>query len=174
MAHTYWRQARLYESTVPVQGKSVVYSTKPKWRTEARKGGGAATTDYIHAEGQTASESVEQQALFRWAAFAAGKYPELRLLYHVPNEGKRSQWTGARMRSEGLKSGVPDLCLPVARSGYHGLYIELKAGKNKPTANQLAWLEALEAQGYKTAVCYGWEAAKTVIENYLKAGEEKK
>lgn len=56
------------------------------------------------------------------------------------------------MRSEGLKSGVPDLCLPVARSGYHGLYIELKAGKNKPTDNQLAWLEVLEAQGYKTAV----------------------
>ena len=122
----------------------------------------------------TATESEEQRSLFDWATIAAGKYPALNLLFHIPNEGKRSQWTGARMRSEGLKSGVPDLCLPVARSGYHGLYIELKAGKNKPTANQLAWLEALEAQGYKTAVCYGWEAAKNVIEAYLKSGEEKK
>ena len=122
----------------------------------------------------TANEGEEQRSLFVWAMIAARKYPALNLLFHIPNEGKRSQWTGARMRSEGLKSGVPDLCLPVSRSGYHGLYIELKAGKNKPTANQLAWLEALEAQGYKTAVCYGWEAAKTVIENYLKAGNEKK
>lgn len=122
----------------------------------------------------TATEGEEQRSLFLWAEMAAGKYPVLKLLFHVPNEGKRSQWTGARMRSEGLKSGVPDLCLPVARSGYHGLYIELKAGKNKPTDNQLAWLEALEAQGYKTAVCYGWEAAKNVIEAYLKAREEKK
>jgi len=121
----------------------------------------------------TVTESEEQKSLFVWATIAARKYPALNLLFHIPNEGKRSQWTGARMRSEGLKSGVPDLCLPVARSGYHGLYIELKAGKNKPTANQLAWLEALEAQGYKTAVCYGWEAAKNVIEAYLKAREEK-
>lgn len=123
---------------------------------------------------KTVTESEEQRCLFDWATIVAGKYPALNLLFHIPNEGKRSQWTGARMRSEGLKSGVPDLCLPVARSGYHGLYIELKAGKNKPTANQLVWLEALEAQGYKTAVCYGWEAAKTVIEAYLKSGEEKK
>lgn len=77
----------------------------------------------------TANESEEQRSLFVWATIAAGKYPALNLLFHIPNEGKRSPWTGARMRSEGLKSGVPDLCLPVARSGYHGLYIELKAGK---------------------------------------------
>lgn len=121
----------------------------------------------------TVTESEEQRSLFVWATIAAGKYPALNLLFHIPNEGKRSQWTGARMRSEGLKSGVPDLCLPVARSGYHGLYIEMKAGKNRPTDNQLAWLEALEAQGYKTAVCYGWEAAKNVIEAYLKSEEEK-
>ena len=122
----------------------------------------------------TANEGEEQRSLFVWATIAAGKYPALNLLFHFPKEGKRSQWTRARKRSEGLKSGVPDLCLRVARSGYHGLYIELNAGKNKPTANQLAWLEALETQGYKTAVSYGWEAAKNVIEAYLKSGEEKK
>lgn len=119
---------------------------------------------------QTASESVEQQCLFRWAEFAAVKHPVLNLLYHVPNEGRRSRSTGARMRAEGLKSGVPDICLPAPRSGYHGLYIELKANDNKATKNQLAWLKALDEQGYMTAICYGWVAAKEVIENYLKAG----
>lgn len=100
----------------------------------------------ISGEGsKTMSESEEQICLFRWAQWACCKYPELKLLFHVPNEGKRSVYTGARMRSEGLR-----------------------AGKNKPTANQIEWLSSLEEQGYMTAICYGWEAAKVVIENYLK------
>lgn len=70
----------------------------------------------ISGEGsKTMSESEEQICLFRWAQWACGKYPELKLLFHVPNEGKRSAYTGARMRSEGLRAGVPDLCLPVAK-----------------------------------------------------------
>lgn len=54
----------------------------------------------ISGEGsKTMSESEEQICLFRWAQWACGKYPELKLLFHVPNEGKRSAYTGARMRS---------------------------------------------------------------------------
>ena len=71
----------------------------------------------------TPSESVEQQALFRWANFMSGQYPALLLMYHIPNEGKRSRSTGARMKAEGLKPGVPDICLPVPVGQYHGLYI---------------------------------------------------
>lgn len=113
------------------------------------------------------SEENEQIALFRWAEFAMNQHPELKLMYHIPNEGKRSKITGARLKAAGLKSGVPDICLPVARGGYIGLYIEMKAGKNKPTENQEKWLYALKGEGYFTAVCYGWEKAKEVIENYL-------
>lgn len=72
------------------------------------------------------TESEEQQAVMKWAAAASGRWPELRLLYHVPNEGQRSMATGGRLRAEGLKSGVPDLCLPSAHGQYHGLYIEMK------------------------------------------------
>lgn len=45
----------------------------------------------------------------RWADFALTQYPELELLYHIPNEGKRSKVTGGRLKALGLKSGVPDL-----------------------------------------------------------------
>ena len=71
-------------------------------------------------------EEAEQCALMEWAAYNAGKWPELRLLYHIPNEGKRSIRAGARLKAQGLKRGVPDNHLPVARGGYIGLYIELK------------------------------------------------
>ena len=91
-------------------------------------------------------------------------------MYHVPNEGKRSKSAGARMKQEGLKPGVPDVCLPVAHGGFHGLYIEMKVGKNKPTDNQKEWLAGLKKQGYSTAVCYGWEAASKEILKYLNLG----
>lgn len=113
------------------------------------------------------SESMEQQALFRWAAYQSGKFPELVLLYHVPNEGKRSVSAGARLKAEGLKKGVPDLCLPVARGKYHGLYIELKAQGGRLTGEQAGWLSALNSQGYKAVLCVGYEAAADEIMRYL-------
>ena len=115
------------------------------------------------------SESVEQQRLFQWAAYEYGKWPELRLMYHIPNEGKRTRGTGGRMRAEGLKKGVPDICLPVARNGCHGLYIEMKrqAG-GRITPEQSRWMDDLHAQGYEVALCRGWEAASRIITDYLK------
>ena len=112
-------------------------------------------------------EENEQAALFRWASYAQTQYDELKLMYHVPNEGKRSAVTGARMKQAGLKPGVPDVCLPTAHGGYIGLYIEMKVKPNKPTENQKQWLRALREAGHFTAVCYTWEEAKNLIEEYL-------
>ena len=116
----------------------------------------------------TPRESVEQQTLIKWARLARRKYPELDMLYHITNEGKRSVVTGARLKSEGLKPGVPDLCLAVARGGAHGLYIEMKRTKGgRVSPQQAAWLEKLAHEGYATAICRGWEQARDVIERYL-------
>ena len=111
------------------------------------------------------SETTEQIALFNWAKRTESILPELALMYHVPNEGKRSN--GGILKAAGLKSGVPDICLPVANNGFHGLYIELKFGKNKATKAQEEYMAMLNAQGYKTAVCYGAEEAGEEILAYL-------
>ncbi len=114
------------------------------------------------------TESEEQQALFRWAAYESGAHPELMLLYHIPNEGKRSRATGARLRAEGLKRGVPDICLPVPRGNWHGLYIELKRLRGgRVSDEQQGWLDALNEQGYFAVVCRGWQQAAAEIQNYL-------
>ena len=113
-------------------------------------------------------EEVEQITLFSWAEFAKNKYPELDLMYHVPNEGKRSAAMGARLNAEGLKAGVPDVCLPTAHGGYIGLYIEMKVKPNKPTEQQKQWLRDLRGAGHFTAVCYTWEEAKDLIEEYIR------
>lgn len=57
--------------------------------------------------------------------------------------------------------------LPVARGGYHGLYIELKVGSNKATALQKDWIKELTKQGYLAVVCYGWQEAAEQLVNYL-------
>ena len=116
-------------------------------------------------------EANEQATLFKWAAMIRGRIPEIDLLYHIPNGGSRNRIEAANLKRQGVKSGVPDLCLPVARGKYHGLYIELKYGKNKTSENQDAWLTALQQQNYATAVCYGWQEAQKCITKYLELGD---
>lgn len=74
----------------------------------------------------------------------------------------------AKLKAAGVKRGVPDISLPVARGGYHGLYIELKYDTGRPTAEQKEWHDALIEQGYKAVFCWGFESAIEVIKEYLK------
>ena len=65
------------------------------------------------------SETTEQIKLFNWARSVREFVPELKLLHHIPNEGKRTN--GALLKAAGMLAGVPDLSLPVARRGFHGI-----------------------------------------------------
>jgi hypothetical protein len=115
------------------------------------------------------TESQEQAALFEWAdEWAAKRFPELKLLHHIPNGGNRPGVTGAILKREGVKPGVPDISLPVARGPYHGLYIELKRTvSGKISKAQQRWLDALTKEGYRAVVCLGFGEAKAAIERYL-------
>lgn len=115
------------------------------------------------------NESEEQKMLFRWAAVMKRQMPELELMYHIPNEGKRSRVTGMKLKAEGLKSGVPDICLPVARKGYSALYIEMKRTVGgRVSDNQAYWIELLNKHGNAAMVARGWREAADFIEKYLK------
>lgn len=114
------------------------------------------------------SERDHQVALFDFAARFEARLPELRLLFHVPNGGKRDKVVAARMKREGVKRGVPDICLPVARGEYHGLFIELKNGNmGRVSAAQRDWIHELDAQGYATAIARDWVEAARLILVYL-------
>lgn len=115
------------------------------------------------------TEHQEQAALFEWAAFQECVWPELRLLHAIPNGGKRDKVTAARLKAEGVKPGVPDVCLPVPRGEKHGLYIEMKRRRGGTvSADQLKWLENLMRQGYECHVCRGCEEARMTIMEYLR------
>lgn len=70
--------------------------------------------------------------------------PEYGLCFAIPNGQFRK---GQRMEP-GLRPGVPDLFLPVARRGYHGMFLELKVGNNPLGNEQAVWLNRLTNQGY--------------------------
>lgn len=86
--------------------------------------------------------------------------------------GSRNQLEAANLKRQGVKAGVPDLCLPVARNGKHGLYVEMKWQNNKTTEKQDWWLEQLRQQGYETAVCWSAEEAMDTIAGYLGVMEQ--
>lgn len=114
------------------------------------------------------TESQIQIMIFDWASFQKGKYPELELMFHVPNGGSRHVLEAVNLKKQGVKSGVPDIVLPAPKGKYHGLYLELKATKkNKPSDNQKWWIEELNNQGYKAEVAYGFDEAIQVITSYL-------
>lgn len=108
----------------------------------------------------TGSEHDEQVKLFR----LANLYPELKYMFAIPNGGLRSKATAGKLKAEGVKSGVPDIFLPLAKRGYNGMFIEMKVNRNKPTENQNDWIEALAKAGYFCVVCW---SADEAIENLL-------
>jgi hypothetical protein len=116
---------------------------------------------------QRVTEADEQKALMQWAKWQEGRYPELKLLYHCPNGGTRNKMEAANLKRQGVKAGVPDLFLPVARNGKYGMFIEMKVGRNKCTDNQKKWIRNLLEQGYEVKVCYSCEEAIQVIKKYL-------
>jgi len=113
------------------------------------------------------SEHQEQVRIMKWVHENEPRFPELEMMFAVPNGGKRDARTGKMLKDEGVKRGVPDLWLPVRRGDYVGLVIENKVGKNKTSAYQDWWLERLDKQGWMCVVCYTAEDAIEAVKEYL-------
>ena len=121
-------------------------------------------------------EYVEQKAVVQWAQYRSEFVPALRLLHAIPNGGSRSKrqdprtgrWYSPeanRFKAMGVVAGIPDLHLPVARKGYHSLYIEVKAAGGKVSDDQTEMIRLLEAEGNLCKVCVGrGEAIETLID----------
>ena len=119
------------------------------------------------------TEQQHQAAVIKWSQQPEirTKWPELAMLHHIPNERKCSVIEGANLKRSGVKKGVPDLHLPVARKGYHGLYIEMKAETGRTTPEQNWWIDGLNKAGNFAEVCHGWESAVQVLEWYMGGGQ---
>ncbi len=132
---------------------------------------------YVMTSNKVPTEHEEQVALFQWAE--ASGIEALEMLHSTPMGGYRPPHIGAMMKQEGARKGYPDVSLdiPMPRPDattaqgdallWHGLRIELKVGRNKPTPEQEWWIDRLRHYGYKAVVCYGCEEAIAAILDYL-------
>lgn len=121
------------------------------------------------------AEHREQVAVIEWAEVFKATWPELEMLYAIPNGGDRDARVGAKMKREGSRKGVLDLDLPVPkhRPGtmgkyYAGCRIEMKAGKNKPTKEQNWWAAKLTNYGHACYLCYSATEAIGALTQYCK------
>jgi len=90
-----------------------------------------------------------------------------RLIWAIPNGGKRNPREAARLKRMGVKPGVPDLEIPEPMRGYHGLYVELKSEDNQPTKNQDEVIGQLRQRGYAVEVCRSLKEFQIMTRLYL-------
>lgn len=119
-------------------------------------------------QGVKLSEHQEQAAFIERCQYwiNQGEHLDLKWLYAIPNE-RMDPKERIRMAAEGAKAGAPDLCLPVARGGYFGLYMETKVNGSKPRLEQIEWLHALAEQGYYVQLCQGYDELVATVQLYL-------
>jgi hypothetical protein len=115
-------------------------------------------------------EFLMQSALFDWARLPVVQktLPGIDLLEGSMNGVKLTAAQAGKAKAAGMLKGAHDVTLPVARGPYIGLSIELKAGKNKPTEDQLAYGERLVREGWKVEYVWDdWTKVKAIIIGYL-------
>lgn len=127
----------------------------------------------IHAPANRVDrEGIQQTHFFNWLQFA---YPDVYdHAFHVPNGGRRDGRTGAKLKREGVKAGVPDIVVAYPQGNYSALFIEFKAARPHSASvsvEQKAWLERLSKVGYMAVVCRGLDEAKKAIDDYMMADE---
>jgi hypothetical protein len=147
-------------------------TAKPRQRAaSARKATGRAVSSRTgpHSASQPISEHASQVALFQWAGYVAVEYPQLRLMFAIPNGGQRHIAVAARMKAEGVKRGVPDIFMAVPNANFAGCWIELKTRSGRVSPEQWYWINSLTAAGYAVYVARSWEQAARHLLEYLGA-----
>ena len=113
------------------------------------------------------SEHDEQATFFAILERNEKQFPFLKWVFAIPNGGHRHPATARRLKAEGVKAGVHDVCIPIPRKDYHGAFIEFKFGKNKSTPAQDDFAAFLIWQNYRTRTVYSCDDGLDFIEDYL-------
>lgn len=149
--------------------------------------GHATATDFVMPpplprKKRSNEESRMQQALLAWwranhKHFGVHEW----LLFAIPNGRRKGAITGATLKREGVRKGVPDLMLAV-RGGEivraperkeaiygerHALFLELKTLTGIVTPEQKEYHAVLAAQGYRVVVVRSLIEGINAITTYL-------
>ena len=110
-----------------------------------------------------------QVACVEWFRY---QYPRLnKRLFAVPNGGYRDRRTAAKLKDEGVISGVSDLILLKPNDHFHALLIEMKVTEkySRQSSEQKEWQKELTSLNeYKYVVCRSIDDFMREVNDYLK------
>jgi hypothetical protein len=138
-------------------------------------------------------EAEEQEAFFKYIRGLMTEHPWLVVAHAIPNGGARPARTvmrggrkvrysveGQKLQRQGVRDGIPDVCIPAPRGKYHGLYIEFKRRPYRDTKGrlrkesirpeQIAYIRWLIALGYLARSAYGSDDAIETLDWYIGLG----
>jgi hypothetical protein len=125
-------------------------------------------------------EYDHQVMLFDWLADASARQSDrrkkdsLRWTFSTLNGARLPMGTAMKCKRSGMIRGVPDVFVPSPSVGDHrykwsyaGLWIEMKVKGNKPSPEQIEFLDYAQGRGYLGVVAYSWHEAARMIVTYL-------
>jgi hypothetical protein len=86
--------------------------------------------------------------------------------FAIPNGGLRNIKVASKLKQEGVKAGVADLFVALSNGKYHGLFIEVKVGKNRQQPNQKIFEQKVLENGYQYKVVRSIDEMVAVIREY--------
>jgi hypothetical protein len=95
------------------------------------------------------------------------RYPFLKFIYASSDGAKKDKNTANRAKVNGMRKGVPDVCVPFRRRGYSGAYIENKSTRGRHSPEQLEFIEHLRSEGFCVKSCYSCDEQIKFLEWYL-------
>lgn len=124
---------------------------------------------YCDGLAKAGTEHAHQRAFFAWLNVECykGRHPMAYMAFAIPNGGKRDAITASKLKAEGVKPGVADLCYPIPLQGYHSLWIEMKKPKvGRASLEQNEWCVIMQTCGHAVTTCWGWRAARQAFLDY--------
>lgn len=113
------------------------------------------------------TEHQEQVALIKWfSEYAPRVGLDERCLFAIPNGGSRNKAGAFQLVLEGVKKGVPDLCL-IAPGG-RSLWLEMKRMKGGVVSKEQSSFHILMRKlGFEVVVVHGAHDAISAIRNFI-------
>ncbi len=109
-------------------------------------------------------EELQQKSFMQECSHYPSVYS---FLFHVPNGGSRNIIEAKKLKSLGVRAGVPDIFYMKPRQGYHALVLEFKSStKAVVSKEQKEWIKRLHVEDYFVKVVYSAQEAIEIIKWY--------
>lgn len=113
------------------------------------------------------TEHQIQSAFMDWVRLEEKQDERLKLLFAVPNGGKRNPVTASLLKRAGVRAGVLDIFFPYRTSMFIGLAIEFKSPTGTMADDQKGYADLLTQQGWLVVVRTDTEQAIRTVKRYL-------